>query len=262
MKKKIIGAVLLAVSVVAFGFVSRDDSKVSQEGTLCSKTTEDHEALFKQVNSFNKDLVYNVSSRFNNTVTKQRVDKAKSIIDMLPNSSTQIVKSYKNVIISILHDRDKATDVFGENEILNKSQITLLKSIDYTSNIRIRAIGQRVQGDQIEDFIIDYHMTVVPEKAAEYKEGREAFIDHIKEKTKTQIKYINQDELQPGRVSFVVTKKGKVTQVELDSTSGYTEIDMDLIQLIERAGMWKPAKNAKGKNVDQKLVFFFGKQGC
>jgi len=83
------------------------------------------------------------------------------------------------------------------------------------------------------------------------------------ENSKEKTAIIKRDKLQPGRVSFTVTKDGAIKNVKLTSTSGYTSVDKTLVELITKMPKkWKPATNSKGDKVDQELVFFFGVAGC
>jgi len=49
----------------------------------------------------------------------------------------------------------------------------------------------------------------------------------------------------------------------LTSTSGYDSFDESMIALITSLqGEWTPAKNAKGENISQELILFYGTAGC
>jgi len=58
-------------------------------------------------------------------------------------------------------------------------------------------------------------------------------------------------------------KIGTITNVKLDRTSGYLNMDKTMVELIKNTpGKWKQAENVKGENVDQELVVSFGMVGC
>ena len=106
-------------------------------------------------------------------------------------------------------------------------------------------------------------MTVVPEKQAEYSDGLNALAEYLKQKAFEDKIIIDKYALKPGRLDFTVTKTGDISDVYLDSSSGYSEMDERLeVLLNELPGTWTPAENANGEPVNQKLVLFFGIQGC
>ena len=236
--------VLTAIGLTAFGYVNRVDHTNYEDENL--------------------ELVYNVDSRFASTITKEKLNNAKTIHDILPRCGTQARENFQNSRVSILDDNNEITEV-GESEILNKDQTHLLHSVDYSDNIRVTSICSRKDIDtgQVYPDSIVYYMTVIPKKEAKYKAGQEALLTYLKESTKDHTSIIKMDQLKPGRVNFTVTKSGTISNVILDSTSGYDTVDKKLIEAISSMSEdWYPATNSKGENVDQELVFFFGLQGC
>lgn len=211
----------------------------------------------------NLDLIYKVESRFMTRITKEKLHNAKSIIDILPKKATQFMETYENVRVSILGNDGEITEI-GVSEILNEAQLKLLQSADYSTNFHINAdCKQKTEFGKLYDYDLVYYMTVVPEKEAEFTGGQDALIQYLKTNTQETTTVITKDKLQPGKVNFTVTKDGKITNVKLDSTSGFPSVDEKLIETIENMPKkWTPATNAKGENVDQELVFFFGLEGC
>ena len=212
----------------------------------------------------NIDLIYNVDHRYGRTITKENLHKAKSIIDIFPKKATQSVESYQVVEVVIHPDVKKISEI-GDSDVLNTAQKELLQSADYSTNFYISTNCRSKNADtgELEADSLVYWMTIVPEKEAEYTDGHDALIEYLKENSKEKTAIIKQDKLQPGKVSFTVTKEGTISNVKLTSTSGYPSVDEALIELVSKIpGKWDPAKNSKGKKVDQELVFFFGLQGC
>ena len=115
----------------------------------------------------------------------------------------------------------------------------------------------------MEDYFLVYYLTIVPEKQAVCYDGLASFTDYIKENIKEKTVNITKQGIQPGKVRFTVTKNGSIENIKLESTSGYKEVDHELMRLIAKAPQkWEPATNSNGKKVDEELVFFFGIKGC
>ncbi len=257
--------VLGAFGLLAFGYVNWNAPKTDQEKTAkCQVVAFDGE-LQKLLNLYTPiDLLYNVDSRFVTTITKEDLLNARTVADLLPQEATQFAESYETTEVCILRDDEKLRE-FGEDAILNSAQLSLLRSADYSTNFYISASFESrdaESGKQKKESTI-YYMTVIPENEATFVEGPEVLIDYLKKGSKEATAIITKDGLQPGMVGFTVNAKGKVTNVNLSSTSGYPTVDEALVELMEKIpGKWHPATNARGENIDQELVFFFGLRGC
>jgi hypothetical protein len=211
------------------------------------------------------DFFYDMGSRFG-PVKKSDLANAKSIIDFLPPEQTDPVVSYKSVSVIIIKD-DRQTDIreTGYSDKLTDNQIKLLRSSDYSTNFLIRAEYLEINKEtyELESNYFTPQLTIVPEKQAEYEGGKDALLQYLREFNKENTADLNEDKLQPAKLYFTVTKKGGISNIKLDRTSGYPKIDKTMIELITKApGKWEPAKNSRGKKVDQELVISFGIVGC
>jgi hypothetical protein len=260
---------LAASSLTAYGFVTWKRPKANKQQVSCSKPAEAKAIATANdfVNSLYKveipELVYKVESRFMTRVTKETVQNATSILDIFPEKATENLSRYKQVTVGLLTEDGEVT-IMGENELLNPAQISLLRSTDYSSNFFLRSACKITTPEgNLQHYDLVYYMTIVPEKEASYTPGHEALVEYLKENTKEETVVITREGLKPGRVNFTVTKEGRVSNVYLDSTSGYPAVDKKLIELVEEMpGTWSPATNAEGEAVKQELVFFFGLMGC
>jgi len=272
MKKSIIifCMALIATALMAFSYLNRSNTPTNHKETFRCNAD-----IFNDVFALNIpepaeiDLVYNVDSRFGATITKENLCRATSAVDIVPKEAEWSKISFLSMTIAVLQDGDEIR-VSGDDEVLNPAQTTLLQSIDYSTNFYLKARGKTKNGgpdgmqefDQ-EEYALAYYITVVPEKEAAYTAGKDALISYLRENSKAATAIIRKDQLQPGRVLFTVTKEGTIADVTLESTSGYPSVDQTLVELLATLpGKWEPATNAKGENVDQELVFFFGLQGC
>ena len=209
------------------------------------------------------DLVYKVDSRFIARITKEKLNKAKSIIDILPKEGTEFMEIYENVVVTILGEADEIK-ALGNDEILNDKQLNLLKSADYSTDFYITAnCKRRNENGELYGYDLVYYMTIIPEQEAEFAGGKEALVKYLRGNSKVVTSIITKDKLKPGRFNFTVTKAGTVENVELSSTSGYSGVDEHLVELIENMPKkWQAATNEKGEKVNQELIFFFGLEGC
>ena len=244
MKKNILifCTVLTMLSLTAFTYINLN------EPITCQKVA-------KQVGF---DLFYNVDSRFKATISKEALHKATSVLEIVPKEAENWWKaSFQTVKVTVIQDGDEMY-ALGDNKVLNAAQIKLLQSTDYSNNFYINA---RSKNSDFDDYA--YSITIIPEKEAEYIHGYDALITYLKENSREKTAIIKENQLQPGKVSFTVTKEGTIANVKLTSTSGYASVDKMLIELIKNMpGKWNPAENSRGEKVEQELVFFFGLEGC
>ena len=267
MKKSIliVCAVIATFSLTAFGYMNWSNNITGREVQSHNVTNNPE---FNFLNLINKpaepDFFYDVDSRFIKTITKADLHNAKSINDIFSENETMGIESFRDVNIVIL-PREKEKFEKGNGDELNSSQLNLLKSTDYSTDICIEAFCKKMISEtgKTEEQCFVYYITIVPEKEAVFKDGHQALIDYLKKNSKEEVASISKDKLEPGKVRFIITVDGRIGHVALESTSGYTSIDDKMVKLIQSLpGEWEPASNSKGEKVNQELVYSFGIIGC
>lgn len=214
-------------------------------------------------NSSDPELVYKVSSRFIATITKEELNNARSILDIVPpEAKAWWTMDFENVVVGLIQEEGEQI-IPGKDKNLSLAQLALLNKTGYSSNFFIRARSDKSDPEYGRPSDYAYYFTVVPEKQAEYIRGYDALISYLKFSSQTLSYVIEEDKLQPGQVSFTITEDGAIENVKLLSSSGYSFVDKGLLETIKNMpGLWKPAENSKGERVRQELIFFFGKEGC
>lgn len=210
------------------------------------------------------DFVYDVSSRFTNTIKKSITEKATTAKDLLPAHETSLITNYYNLQVStFVEDRHGEVRASSKSLLFTEDQLLILRNLDYTSSFFITGnVAKKTDKGLINDTLV-YYMTVVPESPAHYQKGEKAFLRYLKKNSRNEIGIAEEDNTQPGKISFVITKEGQIDRVRLTFSCGYTMIDNRMLELILKApGKWIAATDANGNSVDQELVFFFGKIGC
>lgn len=212
------------------------------------------------------DLVHKVAPRFQNLVTREKLEAAATIMDILPEGATRQLADFQSVWVSALQDNNTASATeHGDSETLNPAQLQLLVNTPYSSNIYIGASCKRSNhyNEDIMDYDLTYYLSVIPENQAEFATGQKGLSSYLREQTKEFTKNLTKDQLKAGKVAFTVSTNGTVESVRLVSSSGYEAVDEQLVEVISNLpARWKPATNAKGEPVNQELVFFFGNEGC
>jgi len=296
MKNKIIVifcVMLLAMSVITFAFVNskdintdgldlvKNEMSVSQnEGVVNNEQVFD-DSINDDVPSFSSilqkesveknkgevfdDFIYDVGPRFS-PIKKTDLDKAKFMSDFLSKEENESIVSYKSVeVILIKNDIETYRREKGTRNMLTAAQLNLLQFSEYSTNFKIIADFEQRNPEtgKLENNYTSPHLTIVPEKQAEYEQGKDVLKKYLKDNSKESREHIDTDKLQPAKLYFIVTKTGEISNIRLDRTSNFPDLDKKMIELISHlSGKWKPAQNSAGENVDQELVVSFGLMGC
>ncbi|NQY28374.1 MAG: energy transducer TonB [Flavobacteriaceae bacterium] len=211
------------------------------------------------------DFIYDVGPRFR-AIKKRDVDNAISIAAFFDEKQLQSIVSLKSVNIIIIEGKKRTdTKTTGHSNRLTAAQLKLIQSFDYSTNFLIRAEYQQINKEtgELEDSYSTPHLTIIPEKQAEYINGKDTLKKFLKENSKKSRTNVDAEELKPAKLYFTITKNGSIENVKLDRSSGYPLVDEKMIELINNtSGKWKPAENYKGEKIEQELVVSFGLMGC
>lgn len=260
------GTAIICLCLIVFGFTNWNDPVTVQ----AEESSNDMAANNEQFVGFYYERVfpnffYDVGTRFR-AIKKGNLDNANTVHDFLHDEQIRSIVSYKSVNVIILeNDRHSELRETGNSAMLSTAQIELLRSLDYSTNIKIRADYEHINKDtgKLEDSYSTPHLTIVPEKQAAYTAGKHVLIKYLKENNDPYTAIVQQEKLQPARLYFTVTKNGEISNIKLDRSSGYPSIDKKMIELISQTqGEWEPAEDFKGEKVDQELVISFGSMGC
>lgn len=264
MKQSILNSVtVLFIFVCTASF----EGAYGQDAVVNTSTVSFNTRLGKMVNKGEKDILFfNVGTRFISSFSKEQLSHARSLADFMPKEEYSAIISFDSVSVILLdHNYNFVKIITGKDAKFNKEQLHLLESLPYSADLLIRADYQQTSpySGKIEDNYTTPHLTIVPEKEAEFEYGKQALIDYVKNNTahfETRVDPLN---LQPGKVRFTISSSGEVKDVFLEATSGYESFDNAVMNLLSKIdGNWEPATNAKGDKVEQQLVFAFGIIGC
>lgn len=264
-----IGAILTTLSLTAYAYMNWGQPEPEVQQISCAEPVNESivssaYGLATTPANMPLDFVFSVDNRFVTTITLNQLQNAKSIIDILPDEATETLSEFREVKVDTLPNNYK-TAIEGVDETLNQDQLDLLQSTGYSSNFYLesKCKNQKTRKAALENYHLVYYLTVVPEKAATYPGGQNSVANYLEKNSEEQMASIEWAALRPGKVSFTVTKKGTISQVRLNSTCGTPSFDKHVIELIKTLpNQWEPATNAKGQQVHQEFVFFYGQKGC
>jgi len=257
--------VLISLGLLAFGISNWNDSERDVMASTMNELPVIHTVSKENIASVIPDFLFDVGPRFS-PITKVKLSEATSISDFNRSSEIQTIQSLKSVnVVIIKNERNTNKSQIGYKQELNKSQLKLLKDLDYSSSFAIRTDFDKVNAENgaIESGYLNPYYTIVPEKQAEYVNGKYELLRYLRDKSLIAIADVQQNKVRPAKLFFTVTKDGNIKNVRIGNHSGYPEVDKLIIDLINTIpGSWVPAENSKGQKIDQELVISFGGIGC
>jgi hypothetical protein len=261
MKRKLIllSAVVIATAITTYGFVSANTVESKINTCSASESTTSAEVSTKK----KREFILEVRTAFNHTVTKEDLQNAKDIADILPENALSGVREHWFVQVSRVNGSREITENGSESK-LTSEQLELIQTMDYSNDIMIHSDCQRETDEgSVEYYDLIYYMSIVPATQAEYAEGNDALTSYIEEQISEELKKVDSDKIRPGKIELTISKDGEITATSIQSSCGYTNIDTKIKELLSNLpAKWNSAKNGNNTPVEQKLVFFYGAMGC
>lgn len=256
----IIATLLTAFTLVAVGYQKKSEKLVSSSTKEVSSAISFDDSFVSFINSNTiPDIVFNVDTRFMHKMSKQDIQSIKQIKDLFPKDATENVISIEETRLTIVRATGE-TPVWGSGPDLSEEQRELLRSLDYSADYFVEAYC--TMNNLVSKKIV-YFTTVVPVNQATYEDGMDGLNSYLREEAAIAISSVKQEGLRAGRISFVIGKNGEITDLEKTSSSGYEQLDEQMLETMQNLPKkWTPARNKNGETVEQSLVLFFGLQGC
>lgn len=191
-------------------------------------------------------------------ITRQKLNSAKTISDLIENYPESWIKAYNSVVISGI-GRHENSAAIGSNTTLTVAQKKILAT---ASEIHIAVHYQKENyNDQVQNRQLNTSFIVTPEVLAKFEGGYDKMIAYLKENSLSKINSKNLIAPQ-STIYFMINEAGKVENMQLTKSSGDIEIDEILLQVLSNMPKWTPARNAEGQVVKQKFALDIGMYGC
>lgn len=214
-------------------------------------------------NGVSQQLQYEVRGKHTRGVSKEKLDVAKTLIDIRPGYPSSMIDAYTSTEISVTSNGTvmKAT---GYNDTLSADQQTILQMADVGSEINVEVGYVHQNPVTLLPDIREMHfvLSIVPEVEATYPGGCQELSSYLKRNAIDKIPDGFSKENKVAVVSFIVTETGGISNVQVSQSSSDPEIDRLLLKAINRMPNWIPAENAEGVKVQQEFEFIVGNGGC
>lgn len=212
-----------------------------------------------------QNLNYNVHARYDHPITKEKLEMAKTMADLIPYYPSSWIKGYNSVELTVTGN-GKTISATGTNENLTAEQAQMLASLDLGSEIVINISYQSENflTHETENGQMHYSATVVPEVEARFPNGYEQLTEYIKLHGIDQISADYSKDIQQAIIRFTINEDGDIEDAHISKTSGNMDIDRLLLETVNNMPAWNPASDANGNKVKQEfeLTVSGGNEGC
>lgn len=209
-----------------------------------------------------QDLYFEVRGTYTNTITREKLNTAKAMLDINPGYATSWITDYISAEI-IASSNGKVMRAISTNAFLTSEQKNILNTADIGTDITIDVkyrYENSVTGNMDMRNMM-FSVTLVPENPAEYFGGYEQMKNYLKENAINKISKADYNKVQ-AVVKFTVNEEGEIANTQISKTSGDKKTDNVLVDAINKMPKWIPAADAKGIKVKQEFVFSVGNGGC
>lgn len=275
MKKRIIiiCAVFTTAILTVYGCVNKDkkiNTSNIEPAVLATVDQRTGKTIFYGIENYNEFSIqneryfaYSVRGKYNNSVTLEKLQKANSINDLIPNYPSSWIDSYISVeIIATINGKELKAE--SKDDILSEEQKQLFNSSDRISDIVLNSKyrNRNTVTNVLENREMNYAMSVIPDVEATYIGGYNKMISYLKEKSFEEVLKTTTDKIDAASISFTISENGAAENVVLLESSGHTELDNVMLKLINDMPKWKPAKNSNNEVVKQEFLFNIGLDAC
>ena len=212
-----------------------------------------------------REFKFVVRGRYDRPVKKEKLVDARVLSDFIDGYPTNWITNYVSVEI-LATSNGKSTKTVSMNDSLSKEQKTLLKTVDPATEIVINVYYKYKNSDRehLDNHTMHVSMMIVPEVEAEYVGGHKQMIKYFKENGIDKILEPVSAQLQfvTAVVKFTINESGEIMDAKLTRTTGTSQTDRSLIELINKMPTWKPAENSMGIKIKQEFEFRVGSGDC
>jgi TonB family protein len=267
---KIISITIAIVGFTAFGFIAEITDTITSNSKIEIESIRPESLDEKKIDlglselkssSVNSDLPYIVRRSFSKRnsvpITMKKLYNAAFINDVIKKPASDWITGYQTYEVSRTIN-GKEIKAASSNATLTKEQKQIFNSVSLGAEVLVSANYT----SNIVNKQINVSLVVIPEKEAEYIGGYDNMINYLKENSPEDLSAKNFKLLPQISITFNVNESGKTENVKMTNTSGNTEVDELLLELVQKMPNWNPATNINGTVVKQNFVLEIGQFGC
>ena len=192
------------------------------------------------------------------SITKEKLNRAKTLTDLNKRYQASWVKEYKSVEILATY-QGKTKKITGKNNVLNQAQIELMKGADAGTAISVKVLylpENNLKDNDNKELKFSFYIN--PESEAKYIGGQPQLKQYLKEKAIDKIATASFQGYNLAAVKFTIDEKGQIINAHVFETSKDEKVDALLLKAIRNMPSWQPAAYSNGTKVKQEFVLTVG----
>jgi TonB family protein len=198
-------------------------------------------------------------------ISQKKLRETMLVTDFIPNYSTVYNSFMEYTFVELTANVDgKDLSITAPNQNLTVSQRKMLNAVDVGTEVRIKMKFRFKNKDQSSSEIrdMDYSLVATPEVAAEFPGGSDEMTKFLQTNILDKLSEDAKTEISRAAVSFIVDENGQISKVKMIRTSANEELDIQLLEAVNKMPAWKPAQKTNGTTVRQEIAFRIGSGGC
>ncbi len=210
---------------------------------------------------FSQEMGYDIYDTYSKPVLSEQLNEARAMVDINPDyPSSWIAESdYISSEIKVICEGDVVATK-GKNHLLSEAQKNALKKADSGTSIdvEIKYNAKNSITNLIDVKTMNFSVSLIPEKEAEYIGGQEKMKAYLKENAVDKINESANNNFELAKVRFIVDESGKTINAEISKSSEDEIIDQLILEAISNMPNWMPAESSDGRKVRQEFEFIVG----
>ncbi len=216
--------------------------------------------------AYAQEMGYDIFSTYAKPVQKEQLSTAKKMSDINPEypASWILEEDYISTEITVFCEGERRKEK-GKTNYFTEEQRNILTKADMgtTVDVEVKYHVNNSITDKYDVSTMNFSVSLVPEKEAEYEGGQEKMKMYLKQNSVDKINTFSNRVFDMAKVRFLVNEEGEAVNAEIIKSSEDEKIDRLLLKTIAKMPKWKPAESAKGVKLKQEFEFVVGMMiGC
>lgn len=223
--------------------------------------------VYAPFGSSQDDLTFDIDYKVNRTypslsITKEKLNEARTLIDINPYYKPTWVKEYISVEI-LASQQGEMQSIVSQNDTLGQTQKDLMRKVDKGTDILVKVKYMPENNLKHNDSReMNFTFTIEPESAAAYPGGTQQLNRYLKENIKDKISAEAFEIYRLTAVEFAIDEEGQIVDAQIFEspfqTFEHTKTEELMLEAICNMPNWTPAAYDNGMKTKQEFVLTAG----
>ena len=256
-KAWISGLGVLAIGLTTFTFNQVEEKALNNaEQSLTSSLVIQEADLKSEATPYFRDMIFSfwVQGHYTHPANLGRLQNIHSLDELISAYPGHLLHQHQTIALSLSSTGEKLENS-TETDRLSMEQLQLLKSAHLADEIfiNVKFISKNAVTNVIEDGEMDFVVTVVPDKEAEFPGGNEELLKYLRNNCNIRLTRKEPFPMKDMLIEFNVNNKGNIEHVRFIQDSGIPEANKTIERVLGTMPKWRAAEDQNGKKIFQKF---------